>query len=351
MQQDTQPPKPSFPDFKSATITWRFLLGAQIIAVVLTVARNSEFNAEAWSDFLLMTAFTQIVAVLSIVTLKIIAKPLQKMELTGAMIIAFALLLLIAIGVYEGLIYALYHVGMTVTRWPVDHLNQVVRVAIISAVVIAVALRYGMAHQRTQLRTHTQQQDRLQALQSRIRPHFLFNSMNSVASLIRSDPDMAEKALQDLADVFRVLLADARKMVPITAEGELARQYLDIEKLRLGDRLQVKWTASNVPRSALIPSLTLQPLLENAVYHVIEPSFAGGTVDIQLWSEGDNLKIMISNPIPEVTNQAQHRKGNKIALNNVRERLSRHFGGRATLQNLEQKGSYHVKISMPIVRG
>lgn len=351
MQEDKQSPKTSFPDFKSAAITWRFFLGAQVIAIVLTIARNSEFSAAAWNDFLLLTAFTQIVALCSIVALKLMAKPLQKMELTSGAIIAFVILLLIAIGIYEGMIYFLYQAGMTDSRWPADHLNQLLRVAIISAVVIAVALRYGIVYQRTQLRSHTQQQDRLQALQSRIRPHFLFNSMNSVASLIQSDPDMAEKALQDLADVFRVLLADARKMVPITAEGELARQYLDIEKLRLGDRLQVKWTASNVPRSALIPSLTLQPLLENAVYHGIEPSFAGGTVDIQLWSEGEDLKIMISNPVPEVTNQAQHRKGNKIALNNVRERLSRHFGGRATLQNLEQKGNYHVKISMPIVRG
>ena len=150
--------------------------------------------------------------------------------------------------------------------------------------------------------------------------------------------------------MFRVLLADARKMVPITAEGELARQYLDIEKLRLGERLQVKWTASNVPRSALIPSLTLQPLLENAVYHGIEPSFAGGTVDIQLWSESDTLHIMISNPINEFNQQARHHRGNRIAINNVHERLKRHFGGRATLQNLEQGGYYRVKISMPIVR-
>jgi two-component system sensor histidine kinase AlgZ len=227
----------------------------------------------------------------------------------------------------------------------------VARTLVVSLIISVLAIRYAIVYHRAQVEIEAQQQDRLQALQSRIRPHFLFNSMNSVASLIRSDPELAEKALQDLADVFRVLLADARKMVPITAESELARQYLDIEKLRLGDRLQVKWTASNVPRSALIPSLTLQPLLENAVYHGIEPSFAGGTVDIQLWSEADTLNVMITNPIPEVTNQAQHRKGNRIAMNNVRERLNSHFDGQATLQNFEQRGIYHVKIRMPIMRG
>ena len=101
----------------------------------------------------------------------------------------------------------------------------------------------------------------------------------------------------------------------------------------------------------MIPSLTLQPLLENAVYHGIEPSFAGGTVDIQLWSDGDQLNIMISNPVPEVADVNKARRGNRIAMENVRERLSRHFGGRATLQNREQHGNYYVKIAMPIVRG
>ena len=340
-----------FPDLSNASVTLRFFLGAQAIAVILTVVRNGAFDLAAWHDFLVLTAFTQIAALCCIIAIKLVSGALQRLGLVSGTIVAFIILLLIVIGVYEGLIYLLYNAKITEVRWPADHQTMLMRLAIVSSLVIALLLRYSIVYQRARLTNETQQQDRLQALQSRIRPHFLFNSMNSVASLIRSDPDMAEKALQDLADVFRVLLADARKMVPITAEGELARQYLDIEKLRLGDRLQVKWTASNVPRSALIPSLTLQPLLENAVYHGIEPSFAGGTVDIQLWSEGEDLKIMISNPVPEVTNPAQNRKGNKIAMDNVRERLSRHFGGRAILQNLEKQGSYHVKISMPIVRG
>ena len=351
MQDDIQLQKRLFPDLRATPIALRFVIGAQVIAVILAMARNSALDMTTWQDLLLLTAFTQTVALCSVLVLKISAKSLHQLELPTGAAIAFMVLLLITIGAYEAMLLLLYQFGLAESRWPPDHLVQLARLAVIGAIIIAMALRYTIVSQQAELQSKTQQQDRLQALQSRIRPHFLFNSMNSVASLIRSDPDMAEKALQDLADVFRVLLADARKMVPITAEGELARQYLDIEKLRLGDRLQVKWTASNVPRSALIPSLTLQPLLENAVYHGIEPSFAGGTVDIQLWSEGEDLKIMISNPVPEVTNQAQHRKGNKIALSNVRERLTRHFGGRATLQNLEQKGSYHVKISMPIVRG
>ena len=337
-------------DLFNPSITIRFFVGAQVIATVLAVARNEEFGAEAWNDFLVLTAFVQTVSLLGIATLKIIATVLGESGVITRTAIAFVSLLLITVGVYEGMLLILHALEITAQRWPPNYMT-LIRVVIIAALIIAMVLRYMFVYQRAQSRSESQQQDRLQALQSRIRPHFLFNSMNSVASLIRSDPDLAEKALQDLADVFRVLLADARKMVPITAEGELARQYLDIEKLRLGERLQVKWTASNVPRSALIPSLTLQPLLENAVYHGIEPRFAGGTVDIQLWSDGDELKIMICNPVPEVVDANKTRRGNRIAMENVRERLIRHFGGRTTLQNLEQQGKYYVKISMPIVRG
>lgn len=339
------------PNFGSPHIGFRILIVAQCLAIVLTVARNDQFGQAAWNDLILMTTFAQLVAIGSIVALKLVSRPVQKMgPITGG-IFVFLLLIVVSIAMAEGIIFAMYHLNLSPQRWPDWHVTMVVRVVVISAIISVLALRYAFVYHRAQIKTETQQQDRLQALQSRIRPHFLFNSMNSVASLIRSDPELAERALQDLADVFRVLLADARRMVPITAEGELARQYLDIEKLRLGDRLQVKWSASNVPRNALIPSLTLQPLIENAVYHGVEPSFAGGIVDIRMWSENDQLSILITNPIPEITNQAQHRKGNRIAMNIVRERLNSHFHGKASLQNYEKLGSYHVMITMPVIRG
>lgn len=339
------------PNFGSASIGFRILIVAQCLAIVLTVARNDSFDQRAWNDLILMTTFAQLVAVSSIVALKLVSRLVQKMGPVAGGIFVFLLLMVVSVLVAEGIIFAMFELNLSSVRWPQWHTTMVTRVLVVAAIIGALALRYAFVYHRAQIKSEIQQQDRLQALQSRIRPHFLFNSMNSVASLIRSDPELAERALQDLADVFRVLLADARRMVPITAEGELARQYLDIEKLRLGDRLQVKWSASNVPRNALIPSLTLQPLIENAVYHGVEPSFAGGIVDIRMWSEEDKLSILITNPIPEITNQAQHRKGNRIAMNNVRERLNSHFHGKASLQNYEKLGSYHVMITMPVVRG
>ena len=119
---------------------------------------------------------------------------------------------------------------------------------------------------------------RIQALQARIRPHFLYNSINAVLSLIRSEPRRAERALEDLADLFRVLMADNRTLAPIANEVELARQYLALEELRLGERLRVTWRTDTHAADALVPPLILQPLVENAVYHGIEP-IGGGRRD------------------------------------------------------------------------
>ena len=123
---------------------------------------------------------------------------------------------------------------------------------------------------------------RLQALQARIRPHFLFNSLNAVLSLIRRDPKRAELALEDLADLFRVLMSDGRKFVRLADEIAVLERYASIEQLRLGERLRVAWDIDNAPQDALLPPLVLQPLLENAVYHGVEPGTEAGEVLVQI---------------------------------------------------------------------
>jgi two-component system sensor histidine kinase AlgZ len=338
------------PNLGSARTAFSILILAQVIAVVITIGRNSSVQAGAWQDLLIITAFAQSIAVCGIIALKLIAGVVRRMSVGWGATVAFVAMLLATIAATEAILYALDWFGIGAKHTPGWHLSLLVRNILIAAIISALALRYLIVQHRSQLESESEQSAKLQALQSRIRPHFLFNSMNSIAGLLRSDPERAEKALHDLADVFRVLLADARKLVPITAERDLARQYLDIEKIRLGDRLHVKWLASNVPRAALIPSLTLQPLIENAIYHGIEPRFAGGQVKIELWGEEEALNIMITNPLPEGRSNSHH-KGNKIAMDNIRERLRRHFGEKATLQTFEQTGNYHVKIRLPVVRG
>ncbi len=186
---------------------------------------------------------------------------------------------------------------------------------------------------------------RLQALQARIRPHFLFNSINAVLSLMRSDPRRAEIALQDLADLFRVLMRDNRDLAPLADEVELCRQYLELEQLRLGERLQVDWNIKSMPGDALVPPLMLQPLLENAVYHGIEPSSATGVVSINLFLTRGEVHAILRNPYR--AEGGSHHSGNKMALANIRERLALHYDAEASLESRVTKDSYEVHIRVP----
>jgi len=190
---------------------------------------------------------------------------------------------------------------------------------------------------------------RLQALTARIRPHFLFNSLNAVLSLIRSEPRRAETALEELAELFRALMRDHRELLPLADEIALCRQYLDLEKLRLGERLHVEWEIVDVPDDLLVPPLMLQPLLENAVYHGIEPSAEDGVLRIRFARSGDELHIDLSNPC---SRGAEHQSGNHMALANIRERLALHYDLEARLEAGElalpdARREYRVHIVLP----
>jgi two-component system sensor histidine kinase AlgZ len=188
---------------------------------------------------------------------------------------------------------------------------------------------------------------RLQALQARIRPHFLYNSLNAVLSLIRQEPRRAETALEDLADLFRVVMGDNRELSPISREVELCRQYLEIEQLRLGDRLRVSWRIDKMPADALVPPLVLQPLLENAVYHGIEPRVEPGVVSSDIYSARNQVHAVLRNPYSQ---EGNHHGGNKMALNNIRERLQLHFDAEATLETRVREDTYQVHIVLPYVK-
>ena len=188
---------------------------------------------------------------------------------------------------------------------------------------------------------------RLQALQARIRPHFLFNSLNGVLAIIRSDPKRAEGALEDLADLFRSLLADNRQLIPLREEVSLCSLYLNLERMRLGDRLQIDWMIDSGVEDALVPPMLLQPLVENAVFHGIEPGLAAGSIEIRIRREADRLRIGLSNPYhPE----HQHRQGNRMALANIRERLQLHFDVEARLDTAIDGERYRIDMVLPYRR-
>lgn len=185
---------------------------------------------------------------------------------------------------------------------------------------------------------------RLQALQARIRPHFLFNSLNTVLGLIRTNPRLAESTLENLADLFRVFMRDARELVPLDDEVLTCKEYLAIEKLRLAPRLDVAWDIEGMPGDALLPSLLLQPLLENAVHHGIEPRTETGVLNIRIRQVGDRVRVEVDNPISATV---ASRPGNQMALSNVRERLMLLYDTEAELRTGPQGDRYHVLLEFP----
>lgn len=192
---------------------------------------------------------------------------------------------------------------------------------------------------------------RLMALQARIQPHFLFNSLNSVLSLIRVNPPKAEAMLEDLCDLYRHLLADSRQLVPLRQELELARTYLQIETIRFGERLRVEWQCDDVPEHVLVPPLLLQPLLENAVRYGVEPAEQGATIVVYLACSDQQLDIRISNPVIHKSAQAIRilpSNGNHMALDNLRERLALHYDAEASLTTRSDAAIYEVRVRLPV---
>jgi two-component system sensor histidine kinase AlgZ len=197
---------------------------------------------------------------------------------------------------------------------------------------------------------------RLQALQARIRPHFLFNSLNAVLSLIRTEPRQAETTLEDLADLFRVLMRDSRDITSLEEEIRLCRQYLSIEKVRLGERLQVQWKAVNISEKVLhrarVPSLLLQPILENAVHYGVEPATEPVLIEIEVMRKSDSIEILVVNPMQMSGDAAAEIKGgNHMALQNIRDRLSLLYDVEAQLSTSIKEGRFEVRLHFPYVRG
>lgn len=185
---------------------------------------------------------------------------------------------------------------------------------------------------------------RLAALNARIRPHFLFNSLNAVLSLVRARPQQAEMALEALSDLFRAAMRDPGELVRLADEIELGKQYLALEGLRLGERLAVDWQIEGISSEQPIPPLILQPLLENAVGHGIEPLPEGGVIRVEMTRQREYLRIAIDNP---VLAQGAVVSGNRIALANIRERLSLYYDLAARLEIKESADHYHVEILLP----
>jgi len=322
---------PVLPDLRNLGTILRILLAVNAAALVAAFAREQHWNALA-NEWIALTSYVEPYLLFELAVLWLIA-PWLSLRSYRTFVVAI-LLVTIAIGIAVHLLIERLLPGQA------GSLSRQLVFALALAIVLIAYLRL-----RVKALSPAIAEARLQALQARIRPHFLFNSITAVLSLVRSEPQRAETALEDLAELFRVLMRDNRDLTPLDDEVLLCRQYLDLEKLRLGDRLIVDWNVKSMPGDALVPPLVLQPLLENAVYHGIEPSSEPGTVSINLFLSRGEVHAILKNPI--FAKGRRHQSGNKMALDNVRERLALHFDAEASLESRITKESYEVHIRMP----
>lgn len=330
------------PDFCAIRSVFLVVLIAELLALVITLAGGGPLRGRL-DDLAFNSLFVQWVA-LACTALLCASRPwLARFQDGTVAVIAYVAMLLVT--------WALSELAWWVTQAEISvlvtatHGELLLRTLGISVIVSAVVLRYFYVQNLWQRRVRSESLARFQALQARIRPHFFFNCMNTIASLTRSSPAAAEKAVEDLADLFRASLSDARDRVPLVEELNLCQQYLDIEKLRLGARLQVDWDTSAVPQNALLPALTLQPFLENAIYHGIEPQPAGGTILLRGRCVDGGIELTIENPV--APNLSQRHDGNRLAQENVRQRLAAIYGVAAALRVEENAERYRVTLTIP----
>jgi two-component system sensor histidine kinase AlgZ len=324
-------PGHALPNFRNLGVVLRILLIVNGACLLLAVVRTPTWDAVP-DDFMVQAVLVQPVLLLAVVVLYGLSPALARLPYGRGVL---AVLAMSAAGGALGYLLASRMDGN-------GAFPDLLRFLVVSVVSSAVLLGYFDLRGRALSPALTEA--RLQALQARIRPHFLFNSINAVLSLIRSDPKRAEAALEDMAELFRVAMSDTRKLSPLAREVELCRQYLELEALRLGERLRVEWHTENMPGDALVPPMILQPLVENAVYHGIEPGSAPGAVTINIYKNRSEVHMAIKNPYHE---GGREQPGNRIALANIRERLSLHFDAEARLDTRISGGAYQVHITLP----
>ncbi len=323
------------PNFCNLGVMLRSLLLVNALLVAAAVIRAPSVDAIGF-ECLLYAAFGEPMLIASLVALCAARRFLHAMGYVGA---------LAALAVFElGVGWLFYEAAGSLLLLP-DRRSMTFG-QVMFLVFFATAITIAYFDLRARALSPAVAEARIQALQARIRPHFLYNSINAVLSLIRSEPRRAERALEDLADLFRVLMADNRTLAPISNEVELARQYLALESLRLGERLRITWRIDTMPPDALVPPLVLQPLVENAVYHGIEPSDTGGEIEIDIGLDGKQLVIELKNPFP---GGGRHSAGNRMAIVNIRERLQLHFDAEASMRSEVKDGSYRVTIRLPYI--
>ncbi|MGA8277272.1 MAG: sensor histidine kinase [Rhodanobacteraceae bacterium] len=330
------------PEFCTLPTLFAVMVVAELVALVVVLTSPS--TAVAWWGRLGVTSvFVQWLALLDVVLLCSLRETLERVSARTGFALAW-LCAVIGTALGSAVVHSMdraLRLGMTV---PIGQGTRFVfGNAAICALIAAALLRYLYVQDRWRERVRAAAKAQVDALQARIRPHFLFNSMNTIASLIRVRPAEAERAVLDLADLFRAALGADDSIGTVGEELDLIENYLRIEGLRLGARLHTQIDVGTLPRDLPMPRLLLQPLVENAVYHGVQALPEGGTIRIVGTCTGGVVEISVSNPVP--ANAVPTRHG--LALANIQGRIGYHFGERAELHIDPAADRYTVTLRLP----
>lgn len=329
------------PDFCNANVIFMLILQVELLALVLTSAPST---VNFWDQLAFISMLMLWIGLLNAAVLCKARRWLNALPGQSGIIFSFVLMMLTSL-VFSLIVTAINH------RLLLDELTSplsdyfLARVMLISAVIYAVLLRYFYVQQQWKIHIQAHSKAQIQALRARIRPHFLFNSMNTIASLIAFSPEKAEKAVVDLSDIFRASLREQNTNT-LNDELELTRSYLDIETLRLGERLNIEWDVDQSLVDTEVPALCLQPLVENAIYHGIEPLTGGGIISISATQKADKLVLSVSNPLGNGA-MSKH-QGNHMAQENIQQRLHLAYANNASFSIHETASTYSIVLEIPL---
>lgn len=328
----------ALPDFCSLASVFTLVVVAELVVVIDALAPDARMD---WRGFSTATLFVVWLALLASLLLCRLTPVLLRWPRTVAWPLAWcALIVLVAAA---SALIAWLDRALATHLTPASGWRFVIGNMVLAALLGAALLRYFYVLAAWRARLAAVARAQFDALQARIRPHFLYNSMNTVAALVRVDPDAAERTVEDLSELFRASLGADGKTSTLGAELGLLDRYLAIEQLRLGDRLEVQRDLDDLPHDLEMPALLLQPLVENAVYHGIQPRRAGGTLRISGQKESGGVRIEIANPLPDTA--ATPRSGH--GLDSVRRRIAYHFGERGGLETRSESGEFRVIVRLP----
>ncbi len=329
---------PNFCDIRNLFVA---VLLTEVLAIIFALAASSA--SEQFWDYLAIASLLMLwITLLNAACLCALRNWLHQQKQSHCLIISFTLMMAISllVALLAGQAKELIYISGE------DSL-LVLRVMMISAVIYFLLLRYFHIQHQWRINLQAQSRAEIQALQARIRPHFLFNSMNTIASLIAISPETAETAIEDLSDLFRASLSE-KNMNRLGDEIELTKSYLAIEALRLGERLQIEWQIEQNLLDVEIPSLCIQPLAENAVYHGIEPIAEGGKILISALQIDNKLKLSVSNPLVPENQSLTSKPGNQMAQDNIRQRLKLVYENKGGFTINDTKENYTVSLLIPL---